>query len=657
MPLDLASQNTWLKQNNRKVLLLEAVYHDGISKKVFYSSNSKYVTQSGIIFTDLLGNNVENISYDDNLNNIPSITSDISNSDIISSFNLLNTTGIYDDFLLYSWAGHKIRLLIGDSNWPRTKFFNIFDGIMTTISSNSPEQFSLNVRDKSEVLEVQLQENLITLSSIQTAVNAAVANGSFIRNIINDPSGIVDFSTTVEGNIPDGTIDRHIPICLGKVFNIEPVLIDHYNHIYWIHEGNIKSVDKVRSNGNELIGPNSPIVDTLSDPNLTPTNTTSYINNVTDNIITYDSTTGSDIDPPTINWRFQNGVIYSQELDEARLIIEVIDDKNFRVEYNAEGQTAEEAGWSNITGTIKWWNCTSTQGIYIQQYEVDLENGLLRLLDHPQDTAITCDVQGQATRGAGHDATQNLAQFSAAEIIEWIALEKIGLTIPEISYSHFTSINNAVLGYYTSEEVTIREVLEEIMASLGGFFRFCKCLGDLQLLVTKDPSNETPELYIDMDDIIEKTFSISIVEPPFKFINLGYKKNYKVFDRESIAGFIQEADNQYLLDSLTNEFINLRKSTGILEDQYPLAKEKEDDFTLFWEFLDADAELNRRLAIRNTKRFVYKLTTNLAPMTLNIGSIINITHDRFGFKEGRNALIIGFIEQLSQNRVELEVWL
>jgi hypothetical protein len=49
--------------------------------------------------------------------------------------------------------------------------------------------------------------------------------------------------------IPDTIINTPVPILLGKCFNVEPRLIDSYNHIYQVHDGPIESIDEVRSNG------------------------------------------------------------------------------------------------------------------------------------------------------------------------------------------------------------------------------------------------------------------------------------------------------------------------------------------------------------------------------------------------------------------------
>ena len=65
----------------------------------------------------------------------------------------------------------------------------------------------------------------------------------------NNPDGLII--------TPEPNINTPVPICLGKCFNIEPKLIDSFNHVYQVHEGSIAEIREIRSNGVILNGPNT----------------------------------------------------------------------------------------------------------------------------------------------------------------------------------------------------------------------------------------------------------------------------------------------------------------------------------------------------------------------------------------------------------------
>jgi len=326
------------------------------------------------------------------------------------------------------------------------------------------------------------------------------------------------------------------------------------------------------------------------------------------------------------------------------------------------------------------------------QYEVNLQKGCFRLLTHSNNTQITCDVIGAADRGVGFDETYTIEAYTAPWMVEWLALNKTLLVSDDICPGTFPTdptlpnsfSNLSTLGIYLENEQDVGATIDTIMKSVGGFARFgrlCNIAASLdtpasneiklQVFELEDPNLKAQRLIsagyavlnINSDQIIEKGMSLSLTEPPKHTITLGYNKNWKVQEKSSLAGLVTDAqqDFLYLLDLYTNEYSRVYdRNIGILE-QYPLAEDTELLETLIFDDYPlttfSQAEVNKRGSIRSQKRYVYKIESTVAPLTLGIGDILKLTHNRFGFDFGKYVYIIGINENPTDNRVDLEVWL
>lgn len=300
--------------------------------------------------------------------------------------------------------------------------------------------------------------------------------------------------------------------------------------------------------------------------------------------------------------------------------------------------------------------------------EVNNEIGCFRLLVHQQNTQITCDVIGINTFATG--STLNLTKYGTAQTIEWIAIEKTTLTsedICSVAFPYFDSIQNNLIGIYIPDEVDINSVLTQIMEGAGGFIRFGRATAcKLQILRLDDPSGKIPILNLGEDNIIEKGIQLGTTEPPKASITLSFRKNWTVQDTASLAGLITNESGEYLneLNLYTTEYSTVVAENSSVIEQFPLAEYADIVESLFCNLNIADygkaatqTEVDRRINIRSQKRFVYKLDTTAAPFTINLGDVIFLTHNRFGFQYGKNCLVVGLEEYPSNQRVNIEVWL
>jgi len=562
MSTHAAFSDAWLAADNHKIILVELEYHDGESMKMFYFSNHPYTTSPGEAAINSLGEVLTNIAYEDILTNIPIITSSIDNSDAIGALDVLNTDGEFDELINFSWVGHTVRIYMGEPSWPRSAFGIILDGITSKITSTQQHKIIMEIRDKQEILNVPAQNDKITSSYVEDLLNAAAPT------FVGDISGTRDTEdraySVPNRVIPEGVINNNIPICLGKVFNISPIMIDSFNHVYLIHEKSIKEVTEVRA----------------------------------------------------------DGVALANNQYELALSID-----------NGDG----------VTGSA------------------------IRLLDHPHSTQITCDVVGCIDRGTGYLEDTTIVPYSTAHLVEWLVLEKTSLTNEDICYPCFDIngetpfANTYPLGLYVDPhtEPIVQELIKQIVSSSGGYHRINN-ISKLQIKVILEPKGLTPDFYISTDSVEQHGFTIGDMENPVNSMRFGYKKNWTIQDESSIAGTVVEAEDELnLVHSYTTEFSEVigDNNTLFAEDQYPIPTDNELFPTLFWDVINTQTELVRRLAIRQKKRFVYKLKTTTSPFTYNIGDIVNIKYPRYGFKWGLEGMIIGMEQFPTKNRINLEVWL
>jgi len=122
-----------------------------------------------------------------------------------------NTEGNLDAWLRDVWVNRRVRMYVGDMRWNRADFRLVFDGITEDLGSRARDVLNLTVRDK--------------LQRLNTAVTETKLGGTSVN------------------------ADRLLPVCLGEVHNVEPLLVDKASLKYQVHDGPIERIIEVRDNG------------------------------------------------------------------------------------------------------------------------------------------------------------------------------------------------------------------------------------------------------------------------------------------------------------------------------------------------------------------------------------------------------------------------
>jgi hypothetical protein len=212
MSLSDAQFLAWLKSGSRRgAVLVEAVASVGGVETTHYLSNTGYTTSAADTpastgYTDgkIVGGAkiIERLSLD-------GTGAGMSFGDI----EIDNEQGDLDPWLgsTYIWANRSVKMYVGDVTWPRADFRLVFDGVAADLASRNRNVLNLVMREK--------------LQRLNTAVTETKLGGS------------------------SANADRLLPIVLGEVHNLEPLLADKATLKYQVHDGAMEDVIEVRDNG------------------------------------------------------------------------------------------------------------------------------------------------------------------------------------------------------------------------------------------------------------------------------------------------------------------------------------------------------------------------------------------------------------------------
>lgn len=469
---------TWLEaQGNFRCVLVELDYKEAGLMKTAYFSNAAFVSAA----TDTPAHTaydpfvIGSIQFERSLNEIFTGSSISKTSDIELIYHPLTQT-----LLTKAVYGQSVRIYLGDKSWPKSNFVQIIAGICDGVM---PEQTKIRIkfRDAADVLKTPL-------------LTERYASGT--------------------------AIDQLKPLCLGRCFNVKPVLIDSATHTYQFSQGVSQAVTAVRFNGSVVPG-------------------SYYTVNLTDSTITFTTYPTGD---------------------------------------------------------------------------------------------VTMDVDGLVV---GFTWLQ-----TASDFIGHIASMR-GLTVDS------SGLPGYMLGLYLTTDTATDQILDEICASLGGFWLFDR-LGQFKVRAF----NGVPALAgesLTKDQTVANTLKIRRVINPLHSMTLGYKRNWTPLS--NIAAVVHETIPATAAELAADGKTVTRTQAAVL-DNYPQAETIKTDSLLVTE-ADATTEADRRLALAAIPRFVYELQQLTAPFSWQIGTCAYL--EAAGIN-GDRAVITKLIEAPQDGTCNVEYW-
>ena len=229
----------------------------------------------------------------------------------------------------------------------------------------------------------------------------------------------------------------------------------------------------------------------------------------------------------------------------------------------------------------------------------------------------------------------------------------VGLTDPtELDADSFfnTGISAPqVVGLYTGlSPITIKNVLDKLMASVGGFWRFTRA-NLLQVGILVEPATLNGDIVLIERDIL-KIRRIATAHPVWK-TSVGYKKVWETMNADRLAGAVTTSRRQFLSEEYRFEAV----TDATLHANRPLASELIQE-TLMVSQTDAADEAARQQALFGVEgRSMYEITVSGVVFSDAIGFGVYLTLDRFGLDSGELFVVVGSEENARLDQQKLTV--
>lgn len=303
-------------------------------------------------------------------------------------------------------------------------------------------------------------------------------------------------------------------------------------------------------------------------------------------------------------------------------------------------------------GAVSTISTVYDQGVSIS-FTPNTSDGSFTLSAQPAGQ-ITADVEGATFVGlaGGAPAYYN----TIAQIIYDIIVNRSDLSSSDVDTTNLSSFDSSftqTVGFYTNDKTTLSVTLDKLVASVGGYWGFNRA-GKLTLGQLDDPSAGTSVLTIGSDDIIERGMSIKARTLPYFKVTLGHTPYFRTQTTTELAGSV---DEEAIVDLGQPYRLEIDEDVGVKTANL-LAIESPVFETLLTNQEEANGEATRRLGLFDSIRTVYFIDGFTSPFKINIGDVITIDHNRFGFDGGQKAVVVDFTESITngRSRIQLGVW-
>jgi hypothetical protein len=274
-----------------------------------------------------------------------------------------------------------------------------------------------------------------------------------------------------------------------------------------------------------------------------------------------------------------------------------------------------------------------------------LSTGTFELVAQPYGT-ITASAQG-----ATSTYTDTVAGIITKLVTGYGTVEN-RFQVSELSFGDFT--NTSSVGLYCSDRQNLLEACTEVARSVNANL-ICPCIvvsgntistSKLRLVEIKAPSG-TPVYYLNDDNMIVGTLSVSEMFPVVPSVKLGYCKNYTV--QQTVASGVNPTskfDEQYWYSTATNS-----TNKTLYRDSGNVAEEP----TILNKTTEAATEANKRLTLWQQQRYV--VTARYLPELIfaQLGDIVQVTSSRFGLSGGKLGMVYSVNRDWETGQVDIGV--
>lgn len=214
----------------------------------------------------------------------------------------------------------------------------------------------------------------------------------------------------------------------------------------------------------------------------------------------------------------------------------------------------------------------------------------------------------------------------------------------------------AGIGYYAGNAITGRDAMNAILPSYSaacyqdpnGALRFTR-------VVAPESYGGAPAFDLGEDDLAEDLLCVPD-DAPNLTRRMAYRPNAQALAASDLVTDVVDVP-QWRRDELAGLFRAQVYGAGALHPHYRRADAADPVIALFWRATDAQAEIDRVIAIYREQRFFYRVSVRgdqeLAPQPGQIG---RITYSRYGLSAGKLVLVRRVERNPATGDVVLTVW-
>ena len=152
------------------------------------------------------------------------------------------------------------------------------------------------------------------------------------------------------------------------------------------------------------------------------------------------------------------------------------------------------------------------------QYSVNVSTGIVTVGGAPITEQVTCDAKG---------AKPTTWLVTVADIVEELVTTAGGFVAGDLDAASFTALNTAngaTVGVYLRDQRSLLEVLDELLASVGGYYGFTRA-GKFQVGRFEAPSGTPAVTFTDVEILDLRRQPVGL---PLFQVRVGYQPNWTV---------------------------------------------------------------------------------------------------------------------------------
>lgn len=279
-------------------------------------------------------------------------------------------------------------------------------------------------------------------------------------------------------------------------------------------------------------------------------------------------------------------------------------------------------------------------------YDTCLAEGYFKISD--LNGTITADVQGVKADGVFISAT--------TDIIQYMITSTTDVSYPsEFDVASFTALKTtqpAPVGKWLGPDdtMTVRDVCAALMGGIGSWVGFLRS-GKVYVKRFEAPSG-TPVASFDDTDMVGNPTSSIIRErlptgaSPAWRQRVMWKPNGTV--QTDLAGSVDDDRRAFVAAAYR---VAEASDIDVIID-YPDARDPDVIEAYFYNQSDALAEATRQFELSSVDRALYRMRLPRSALVLEIGSVIEVTFDRFDLEGGKLLIVVEITEDISPNQFD-----